>query len=98
MSLVRASDRLELPGTLQEQLTEFRKRVWSIKMIEAGCGTLFGVLVAFLALFVLDRVWETPVWARCALFAAAAVSCAPFRWPPIAGSGGTAIWNNWPAS
>ena len=76
MSLVRASDRLELPGTLQEQLYEFRKRVWSIKMIEAGCGALFGVLVAFLALFVLDRVWETPVWAQCALFAAAAVSCA----------------------
>ena len=76
MSLVRASDRLELPGTLQEQLYEFRKRVWSIKMIEAACGALFGVLVAFLAQFVLDRVWETPVWARCALFAAAAVSCA----------------------
>jgi hypothetical protein len=76
MSLVRASDRLQLPETLEDQLYQFRKRVWSIKMIEAGAGALFGVLVAFLALFALDRIWETPVWARCGLFAVAIVSCA----------------------
>jgi hypothetical protein len=76
MSLVRASDRLQLPETLQSQLHEFRKRVWSIKMIEAVSGTVFGVVVAFLALFALDRVWETPFWARAVLFAAAMVSCA----------------------
>ncbi len=76
MSLVRASDRLQLPETLQSQLHEFRKRVWSIKMIEAVAGAVFGVVVAFLVLFALDRVWETPLWARCGLFAAAIVSCA----------------------
>jgi hypothetical protein len=76
MSLVRASDQLQLPETLQNQLREFRQRVWSIKMIEAVAGAVFGVVVAFLLLFGLDRVWETPVWARYALFAAAIVSCA----------------------
>ncbi len=76
MSLVRASDRLELPETLQNQLYDFRKLVWSIKMIEAVCGAAAGVLVAFLALFVLDRLGETPGWARLSLFGLAVVSCA----------------------
>ena len=76
MSLVRAGDPLQLPETLQDQLHAFRKRVWSIKMIEAIAGAVFGVVVAYLLLFVLDRVWDTPVWARYALFIAAAVSCA----------------------
>jgi hypothetical protein len=76
MSLVRAGDPLQLPETLQDQLHAFRKRVWSIKMIEAVAGAVFGVVVAYLLLFVLDRVWDTPLWARYALFIAAAVSCA----------------------
>jgi hypothetical protein len=76
MSLVRTHERLQLPETLQTQLHDFRRRVWSIKLAEALCGAVFGVLVAFLALFALDRVWETPSWARFGLFAAVIVSCA----------------------
>jgi hypothetical protein len=76
MSLVRASDQLQLPEALQCQLHAFRKRVWSIKMIEAVSGAVFGIVVAYLALFGLDRFWETPLWARYVLFAAATVSCA----------------------
>ena len=40
MSLVRPSDRLQLPETLQTQLYDFRKLVWTIKMIEAVCGAV----------------------------------------------------------
>jgi hypothetical protein len=76
MSLVRTTDRLELPETLQNQLYDFRKLVWTIKMIEAVCGAAAGVLVAFLALFVLDRLGETPTWARITLFALSIGSCA----------------------
>ena len=76
MSLVRTTDRLELPETLQNQLYDFRKLVWTIKMIEAVCGAAAGVLVAFLALFVLDRLGETPGWARLSLFGLTVASCA----------------------
>jgi hypothetical protein len=76
MSLVRPSDRLQLPETLQTQLYDFRKLVWTIKMIEAVCGAVAGVLLAFLVLFVLDRLGETPTWARFSLFAATVGSCA----------------------
>src|SRR6516225_7333146 len=76
MSLVRATDRLQLPEKLQTQLYDFRRLVWTIKMIEAVCGAVAGVVVAFLALFVLDRLGETPNWARLSLFAFTIVSCA----------------------
>jgi hypothetical protein len=76
MSLVRATDRLQLPEKLQTQLYDFRRLVWTIKTIEAVCGAVAGVLVAFLALFVLDRLGETPNWARFSLFAFTVASCA----------------------
>jgi hypothetical protein len=76
MSLVRTTDRLQLPEKLQTQLYDFRRLVWTIKMIEAVCGAVAGVVVAFLALFVLDRLGETPNWARFSLFGFTIVSCA----------------------
>ena len=42
---VSSPDRLQLPASLTTQLHDFRKRVWTIKSIEAGCGALFGVMV-----------------------------------------------------
>src|SRR4051794_32553816 len=85
MSLARTHDRLELPETLRTQLHEFRRRVWSIKMAEAVCAAAFGVLVAFLLMFALDRVWDTPGWPRVGLFAVtlialAGVPLAVHRW------------------
>ena len=99
MSLVRASDRLQLPEALQSQLYDFRKRVWSIKMIEAVSGALFGVVIAFLVLFGLDRVWETSALGRDAASSPPrSSSCAiDPAWPPTAGFGAIGTWNNWPA-
>jgi hypothetical protein len=76
MSLVQSRDRLQLPETLETQLQEFRRRVWSIKMVESGCAALFGLAVSFLALFALDRVCETPGPVRVALCVAALSGCA----------------------
>ncbi len=67
---------LALPEGLQRQLDAFRRTVWTIKAIEAVCGALFGVLVAWLVLFLLDRVSDTPAAVRWMLFAAAVASCA----------------------
>jgi hypothetical protein len=68
--------RLKLPSSLQSQLHDFRRRVWWIKSIEAVCGALFGVVVSYLAVFVLDRITETPAWIRIAMFAVAMTACA----------------------
>ena len=76
MSLARTHGRLHLPESLEAQLLEFRRRVWSIKMAEALGTAAFGVVAAFLVMFALDRAWDTPGWPRAALFAAAALGCA----------------------
>jgi hypothetical protein len=73
---------LELPESLRTKLFAYRRRVWTIKMIEAGCGAAFGVLTAYLILFALDRVWNTPPALRLAIFVAALLGCAaiPLAW------------------
>ena len=97
MSMPHASNRLELPVSLQTQLHEYRRRVWTIKSIEAACGATFGVLVSYLTLFALDRVIDTPGWVRLARFRRGRRRRAPWcRSICIAGSGGIAGWNNWP--
>ncbi len=76
MSIARTPERLQLPSSLQVQLLEFRRRVWSIKTAEAVSAAAFGVVMAFLAMFAVDRVWDTPSWLRFTLFIAATVGCA----------------------
>jgi hypothetical protein len=85
MSLVQSHSQLELPDSLQAQLHAFRRRVWAIKIAEAVCAAGFGILVAFLLMFAVDRIWETPNWVRVVLFVVAAVGCANlpralYRW------------------
>ena len=80
MSLAYTPDRLQLPDTLQAQMHDFRRRVWMIKMVEAVAAAAFGVLVAYLALFCLDRAWDTPGWLRLGLFVTAAAACANIPW------------------
>jgi hypothetical protein len=76
MSIPQTSSRFQLPSSLTAQLHEYRRRVWGIKSIEAACGALFGILVSYLVLFALDRVIDTPSWARIAIFLVAASGCA----------------------
>ena len=66
---------LALPDGLRRQLDGFRRTVWTIKAIEAVCGAVFGVLVAWLLLFLLDRVCDTSGAVRWGLFAMAVASC-----------------------
>ncbi len=85
MSLAPPPERLQLPETLRDQLFDYRRRVWSIKMIEAVAAAIFGLLVAFLLMFLIDRVWDTPASIRLLLFVsawvgAAVVPLAFYRW------------------
>jgi hypothetical protein len=76
MSIAQPSERLRIPETLSRQLDDFRRRVWTIKTIEAACAAGFGVLAAFLAMFALDRFWDTPGLLRLGLFVLAVLACA----------------------
>jgi hypothetical protein len=76
MSVVQVREPLRLPASLQTQLREFRRRVWTIKMAEAAAAAVCVVMLAFLCVFALDRLWETPWWARCGVWAAAMCGCA----------------------
>ncbi len=76
MSVSQPNAGLKLPSSLKTQLDEFRRRVWTIKSIEAACGALFGIFVSYLVVFGLDRVMDTPSWARMAIFIVAVAACA----------------------
>lgn len=76
MSLAEPGRRLQLPQPLQDQLHDFRRRVWTIKSIEAACGAVFGVLLAFLVIFSLDRVQNTSTLVRTVVFGLAVLVCA----------------------
>ena len=85
MLLSQKHHRLELPATLRDKLYAFRRRVWSIKLMEAAGCALFGVLGAYLITFIIDRLWDTPEGVRLGIFAAALVVCAVvplalYRW------------------
>lgn len=75
-----SNERLTLPSSLESQLHDFRRHVWKIKGIEATCGAAFGVLLAYLLVFGLDRVTDTPGWLRMAIFLIAVAVCA---WVPV---------------
>src|SRR5438270_10172007 len=76
MSIAGTTGRLELPDSLRGQLLEFRRRVWAVKTVEAACGAAFGVLVAYLLMFAVDRFWDAPTWLRATLFVLAAIGLA----------------------
>ncbi|MEO8499224.1 MAG: hypothetical protein ABI614_29515, partial [Planctomycetota bacterium] len=75
MSLAQSQHRLEIPQTLETQLHEFRRRVWTIKILEAVAAATCGVVFAYLAVFGLDRLWDTPAAVRLGVFVAALAGC-----------------------
>lgn len=76
MSKAQTHYQLQVPATLETQLLDFRRRVWTAKMLEATGVAAVSVVVAFLCIFVLDRLWNTPSWLRWGVFLAALAGCA----------------------
>ena len=79
------ADSLSLPDGLHLQLAAFRRLLWRIKSIEALGVAAFGLLVAWIVLFVADRLGETSSLVRWILFAVsagcgAAIPFAAHRW------------------
>src|SRR5215475_2388754 len=76
MSASESRTALQLPQPLEAQLLDFRRRVWTIKSIEATGGAVFGVMLGYLAVYALDRILYTPAVARLVIFVAAMFGCA----------------------
>ena len=75
MSRTQRPEPLRLPPALKAQLFDYRRRVWSIKMAEAAGVAVFSVVLAFLCVLALDRLWDTPRWLRLLLWMAALGGC-----------------------
>jgi hypothetical protein len=71
---------MQLPVSLEAQLYDFRRRVWTIKTLEAVGVVVFAVVVAYLFVFALDRFVDTPAWLRLAALMAALCSGAMVPW------------------
>ncbi|NND98656.1 MAG: hypothetical protein HKN47_15145 [Pirellulaceae bacterium] len=64
----RNPDLLSVPDSLQQQLSDFRSKVWTTKLAEAFAIAFAAVLIAFLTVFAVDRFWDTPAPIRMAIF------------------------------
>lgn len=58
------SSKVAIPESLRQQLSDFRRHLWRVKILEAIAAGLIGLLVSFLLVYGLDRVWQTPGWVR----------------------------------
>lgn len=78
--------KVAIPESLRLQLADFRRHLWRIKVMEALAAGLIGLLVSFLLVYGLDRIWQTPGIVRLAILAAGVslfVGFAPYwlhRW------------------
>ncbi len=75
MSSVHLPYQLQVPATLESQLLNFRRRVWTIKLIEALGIAAFSIGLAYLCTFAIDRLWDTPASVRAAVLAVALTAC-----------------------
>src|SRR3954471_1233668 len=80
MSQAQWHNELRIPAALALKLGEFRRRVWAIKLVEAIAVAAISVLVAFLVVFALDRLFDTPAWLRALVAFGAAVGCCAMPW------------------
>ena len=55
---------LQLPPVLSSKLSEYRRRVWIVKLAEGVLAAIFGLGVSYLIVLGLDRFFETPAWLR----------------------------------
>jgi hypothetical protein len=72
-----------LPPDLEAKLTDFRRRVWIVKLAEGILAAVFGLGLSYLLVFVLDRFWETPAWVRFCILLAGASTLGlgvPLKW------------------
>ncbi len=55
---------VNLPPRMKKALEQYRKRVWIIKLAEGTLAAIFGLIVSYLIVFSLDRIFDTPALLR----------------------------------
>ena len=53
-----------LPPRMQDALEQYRKRVWIVKLAEGTLAAIFGIMISYLVVFGLDRLFDTPTLLR----------------------------------
>ena len=59
---------VDLPKGLRGQFEKAAQRLWRVETATAACGIAASLLFSWLAVFISDRLWETPVWLRAFIF------------------------------
>jgi hypothetical protein len=55
---------VNLPPRMKKALEQYRKRVWIIKLAEGTLAAIFGLIISYLIVFGLDRLFDTPTILR----------------------------------
>ena len=56
--------KIKIPPRLKAALEQYQKRVWTIKLAEGVLAAIFGILVSYIIVFCLDRIFDTPTLLR----------------------------------
>ena len=72
------STTVKLPAQLVRQLHSFRRRLRTVKMLEAVCLAGIAVILSYVLLYLSDRLWETPSAVGWILFFTAMAGLAVF--------------------
>ena len=59
-----------IPAELSKQLADFQRSLWRIKVTEAVRAGIFGLIISFLIVFALERLFPIPALARLAILIA----------------------------
>ncbi len=51
---------VNLPPRMEKALEQYKKRVWIIKLAEGTLAAIFGLIISYLIVFGLDRMFDTP--------------------------------------
>lgn len=73
-----SSTTVKLPDQLVRQLHSFRRRLRTVKMLEAVCLAGIAVILSYMLLYLSDRLWETPSAVGWILFFTAVAGLAVF--------------------
>lgn len=74
------SESLVVPESLRVQLKDFRNQVWTAKLFESLVVGAGAVLLAFLTVYACDRVWDTSLETRTAMFSLALLAWIAVPW------------------
>ncbi len=78
-----SADHISLPPHMTASLAQYRLRVWSIKLTEGALAAIFGLVVSYLAVLGLDRLFDTPALLRAMILVVGSLGMVivlPMKW------------------